>query len=81
MGRAQPGNTIEQPKPFQETAEDKERRLQHEQELKDAQKEIDRQVKAAVADGQAYDEETVKKLEDEKRKKMEEYKKYYDWKA
>ncbi len=65
----------------EELKEDRERREKYEQELKDSQAEINRQVKAAVAEGQAYDDDKIKKLEEEKRAKMEKYKKYYDWKA
>jgi len=50
-------------------------------ERKKAQAEINRIVANAVAKGQAYDENKIKELEQERLKKMEKYKKYYDWKA
>ena len=48
-------------------------------ERKEAQSEIDRIVASAVAKGQAYDEDKIKELEEQKKKREEERWREFHW--
>ncbi len=78
MSKTQSGNITEL-QPFDELEKDRQRRLQHEKELKSSEAEIDRHVKAAIEENPdvAFDEDRIKKLAEEKQKKRKE--RYDDW--